>query len=298
MDYQNLVELHVHLEGAVRHETLYELLKDIAVAERVAYEFCEEMSKNNVKYVEARYSPHNFTPDQKEVSNMTALEEAVKAVTRGFTKGELDFGVKARSILCGLNGTDGVIDVLQLSKTFKNDGVVGIDMATKQGSEITEEILLDPKAIYVYEEAKKCGIHRTLHAGETGGPDMIVRALDVFHTERIGHGYHVLDDNKIYNRCLKEKIHFECCPWSSLLTGSLCKTIIKHPIVRFAEDDVNFSINSDDPTVTGFWILDDYKLVQSWGISENSLKQANNNAAENCFLPEHEKAQLIKLIKK
>ncbi|XP_022194270.2 adenosine deaminase isoform X1 [Nilaparvata lugens] len=340
---QKRVELHVHLDGAIRHGTIYDLmrkndmklpgdgsfealskaltvtepidlanflkpfgiyiqaLKSLEAAERVAYEFSEEMSKNKVAYAEARYCPHNFLPEnQKEVSKSTGLKQVVEAVTRGFTRGEEDFGAKVRSILVGFNGEDSVDDVLKLAHYFKGEGVVGIDMATKQNLGYNpEEVKLNSQAICCYEEARKCGIHRTLHAGESGGPEMVQRALEIFHAERIGHGYHTVEDEKLFQNCLKDRVHFETCPHSSILTGAVkLNDHKKHPIIRFAENDANFSISSDDPTVINKWVDSDYQLLQEWGLNSHHFKKANLNAAEACFLPQDEKAQLVETMKK
>lgn len=59
----------------------------------------------------------------------TELSEVVRAVNRGFERGENDFGVKAQSILCALNGTNTIRDVFELCKKFKGEGVVGLDLA-------------------------------------------------------------------------------------------------------------------------------------------------------------------------
>lgn len=61
---------------------------------------------------------------------------------------------------------------------------------------------------------------------------MVKRAIELYGAERIGHGYRVLEDEKIYNETVKAGIHLECCPWSSFLTGAVPMGVKKHPIVR------------------------------------------------------------------
>ncbi|XP_049774829.1 adenosine deaminase-like [Schistocerca gregaria] len=337
------VELHVHLDGSVRHETLWELAKkknmklpgngtfeelqdalviknpvdlthflqpfliftqyiagDLDAIERIAYEFCEDEAKNGVAYVEARYCPHFWLGTTDFHGKLKELGEVVSAVNRGFQRGENDFGVKANTILSALNGTGTIKDIVELCKKFKGDGVVGLDIAMNANdkSETYVEVPLNQEEIGAYEEARKSGIHRTLHAGEAGGAEMVQRALDVYHTERVGHGYRVVENEAIYSSCKERRVHFETCPWSSYLTGTVPLGVRKHPIVRFAEDGVNFSLNSDDPTLTGRTLRDDYALAASWGLTEAHAIRANLNAAHACFLPDNEKAQLIKKIYK
>jgi len=147
--------------------------------------------------------------------------------------------------------------------------------------------------VEVFQSAANLGIHRTVHAGETGSAEMVKRAIELYHAERIGHGYHVLEDEAVYRTVLDQGIHLENCPWSSYLTGSVPLSTPKHPVVQFAEDEANFSISTDDPMVTGHELQGDYNLVHYWGLTEARLIRANLNAARSCFLPKEEKDELI-----
>ena len=84
----------------------------------------------------------------------------------------------------------------------------------------------------MFNEAKEKGIHRTVHAGEVGPAKCVQQALDLLHAERIGHGYRVLEDEKLYQRCLRDKVHFEVCPTSSLLTGAQPLGYFYHAVCR------------------------------------------------------------------
>lgn len=99
----------------------------------------------------------------------------------------------------------------------------------------TESFSMEKDAIELFEKATKHGIRRTVHAGESGGAEQVTNAVDILHAERIGHGYRIVSDQKIYNRIKDEKIHLECCPWSSLLTGSISVSEHPHPIVKYAD---------------------------------------------------------------
>ena len=115
--------------------------------------------------------------------------------------------------------------------------------------------------------------------------------------ERIGHGYHALDDPAVYERCRKENVHFEVCPTSSIMTGAVSvgdASSLRHPVIRFAQDNVNFSISTDDPTVTGTYLQHEIELVRSWGLTETHLTRSMFNAARSSFLPEDEKKDLLK----
>ena len=82
------------------------------------------------------------------------------------------------------------------------------------------------------QEAKEIGIHRTVHAGEVGPAKCVQQALDILHAQRIGHGYRVLEDEELYQRCLRDRVHFETCPTSSVLTGAQPLSFFYHAIAR------------------------------------------------------------------
>lgn len=90
----------------------------------------------------------------------------------------------------------------------------------------------DKEAIGIFDRAQKLGIRRTVHSGESGPAAQVKFALDTLHAERIGHGYRLCTDQGLYQRIKKDQIHLECCPWSSILTGSISPFDIPHPIVK------------------------------------------------------------------
>ncbi|GBM80389.1 Adenosine deaminase [Araneus ventricosus] len=141
--------------------------------------------------------------------------------------------------------------------------------------------------------AYRLGVHRTVHAGEDGPADQVRFALEQLFAERIGHGYHVVEDDALYHRCLDMDVHFEACPNSSLLTGAVKDRTVKHPIVRYAEDGANFSINRDDSALIQKTLDDDYELLRSLGLNDLHFARANFNAARSAFLPDDEKQTLI-----
>ncbi|CAG0882784.1 unnamed protein product [Cyprideis torosa] len=341
------VELHCHLDGSVRHETLWELLKikkkplpgngtfrsfeealvidqpvnldfflskfmffvhaiegDVAAMERVAYEFTEDAALSGLLYFETRTSPHFLWPsaihnNADKAERMDHLRRGIRAILRGLLRGEKEFGIKGRLILSCIRLFPGwSMDVVELCDEFRHQGVVGIDVAGVERLPCGATNWWDSEIKLAFQRAKELGIHRTVHAGEDGPGLNIEMSLNHLYAERIGHGYNVLDDAEIYERVRRERVHLECCPYSSILTGSVSRTVSKHPIVRFAEDNVNFSINRDDTTLTFSTIQDEYNLVQEWGLTEAHIVKANWNALEASFLPEEEKACLRKRLER
>uniref|UniRef100_A0AC35FBC6 Adenosine deaminase n=1 Tax=Panagrolaimus sp. PS1159 TaxID=55785 RepID=A0AC35FBC6_9BILA len=332
------IELHLHLDGAVRHSTIFELAKkkkidlhgaksvedvkkllvthepanlakvlaafdiflpviknDASALERIAYETCEDQSKAGVIYFEGRYSPHLLC-DSDNGDKLTP-QNVIEAIYRGFCRGEKDFGVKARSILCCISGYEHFAnEILELATNLKECGVVGIDVA---GCSKGADEQYGPGIVNMFKEAATRGIHRTVHAGESGTSKSVVHAIVEMKSERIGHGYRITNDAESYQKyAIKEQIHFEACPYSSVMTGSVPLNWPKHPLKKWENDGVNFSISTDDPTCFDNTVVTELRLAKNEiGLSLEQLKKCQLNAAKSCFLPENEKEEIIQRIK-
>ncbi len=94
-------------------------------------------------------------------------------------------------------------DIVALADRYMSRGVVGIDIA---GNEL---LPLDQKHIDGFRAARELGLHVTVHAGESGPAANVKQAIEVLGAERIGHGYHVVDDEEIYKLAKESKVHFE-----------------------------------------------------------------------------------------
>lgn len=324
------VELHLHLDGSVRFETIWDLahkksinlgvsslsalkwrlqkvesssLKDfldrfqifmptfsgdLEAIERIAYELCEDQAKEGVAYFEARYSPQLLAPNGSPVT--PAL--VVQAVSKGLQRGESDFGLKARSILAIVNSDEEwAIECVKLCEMYQSLGIVGIDIAKDE----TQSPGYTPGEVRAFQRAKQLGIPRTAHAGESGPYTTVRKAMEELHCDRVGHGYRVFQDptGQTYDMARNQNLHFEVCPYSSVLTGGCPLSTTKHSIVRFAEDQANFSISKDDSTITGSTLDDEYTYLRQLGLTEAHLVRANINAARSCFLPKAEKDDLL-----
>nr|XP_006814765.1 PREDICTED: adenosine deaminase-like [Saccoglossus kowalevskii] len=324
------VELHCHLDGSIRVSSLYELAKkrgspygqkpfeefknDVTYTEignltkflktfkifipwivgdrefikRMAYELCEDKANQGVAYIEMRYCPHFFASakvaELKRVDGDLTPHGVVQCVNEGLKEGCKDFGITAKSILCCMRGFSAWSpQIIELCKEFHNDTVVGIDLAGDEDLPLTDE-------------AVRCGIHRTVHAGESGPSAHVKTAIDVMKAERIGHGYHVLEDEKLYERVLEDQIHFEVCPMSSYyLSSAGTENFRKHPAVRFAKDNLNFSFNTDDESIFETSLPNEFNVgYNKMGLSEAVLTKLVFNAARSSFLPENEKLDLIR----
>ncbi|KAG8447059.1 hypothetical protein GDO86_014490, partial [Hymenochirus boettgeri] len=311
------VELHIHLDGSIRPETILYFAKkkqlhlpgietiedlrrkiectkagslteflskfafympivagDREAVRRIAYEFVEMESKQGVIYVEVRYSPQLFANckvdpipwGQKEGD--LSPDEVVDLVNHGLKEGEKDFNIKVKSILCCLRHMPGwSFDVVELCKKYHHNTVVGIDLAGDEG----------------------------LKSETYPGHLKAFKAVNLLKAERIGHGYHTIEDPELYSRLLKMDMHFEMCPWCSYITGACDADFTKHPLIQFLKDEANCSISCDGPLPNGKTLENDYVIAQKYmGFAEEDFMRVNINAARSCFLPEDEKQILLK----
>ena len=324
---KSLVQLHIHLDGAVRVNTLFEVLKqrgvdvgvsdvetlrkrmspqpgvsllevlkpfgmiadilggDIAALRRIGREFVEDQAEEGVIYVETRYSPHllmgpagSLTAEQVTDAIISGLEDGCKAIP----------GITVKSILCGMRDhPEWTEECVDLITAFKSRGAVGLDIAGDDNCGTYEEHQS------AYLRAEKLGIHRTVHAGEAGPAAHVQKALDVLHAERIGHGYATVTDNALLQRCIRERVHFEMCPISSVLTGSSPQ--YDNPVRQIAVSGATFGINTDDPLIFASKLHYDYEFSSLvLGIPQQLLVMSNFMALEAAFITDAEKSVLKK----
>ena len=175
--------------------------------------------------------------------------------------------MKVRSILCCLHHQPNwSLEVVELCPKYQQT-VVAIDLA---GDETIKGSSVFPGHVKADEEAVRRGIHRTVHAGEVGLAEVVQEAVDALKTERLGHGYHTLEDEALYARLRQENMHFEICPRSSYLTGAW-KSDTEHTVVRLKNDQANYSLNTDDPLIFKSTLDTNYQMTkQGWTLPRRS----------------------------
>ena len=212
------------------------------------------------------------------------------------------------------------MDIVDLADRYRSAGVVGIDLA---GDEHNYPIA---PHIAAFKRAVELGIHRTIHAGETGSSESVRQAIEDCHAERIGHGYAIIDDRTVYDLIQARDIHLECCLTSPIQTNAIGKYIpqdgqkeekhlmlhghetktrlhshikskkeVWHPIHHFARDNLNFSLSCDDPSVSQITIEHEYEhALADLKLSPAQLTRCVFNAARSTFLNGEERKLLIR----
>lgn len=328
MDYKALpkIDLHCHLDGSVRPETLFELAKernipvtdletlrasliapedcpsldeylkrfDMAKAvmqdqesiERITYELFEDAANENVKYMEVRFGP--LLHLDKELT----LDQIIQSVIKGMNRAESSLDIHGGIILSVLRTMpkDRIEELLMVGANYLEQGVVGFDLAS---SEI-ENFCYDFKT-YV-DKAKALGYHITVHAGETGIGQNVYDAVELLGAERIGHGIHIASHQSAYDIVKDRRVVLETCPSSNVQTKAV-SSMREHPFDDFYQDALKVSINTDNRTVSNTTMTREIqRVVETFNYDMEDYKVIYKNSVYRAFTTNEIKAKLLSYI--
>lgn len=265
--------------------TLRQFYRSVEIIERITYEIIEDAARDNVKYMELRFTP-------KALCNITELklEEVVPLVCNVGNIAARDFGIDVRYIV-SMNRHEPVDlgeHVLRAGIRNIDKGVVGIDLA---GDESNYDGL---EFRSLFQRAKAAGLGITIHAGEWGGVESIWNAIGNLGADRVGHGVALLEDPAIMQIVIDRGISLEVCPTSNYLSGVIDK-MSDHPLALLTQKGVLTTINTDDPLICNVNLTEEIvATMQALDLSLNDVKQYQIRAAEVSFLPSDERAKLVK----
>jgi len=311
------VELHLHLEGAIPHEALWQLIQkygsdpavpDIEALQRrfqyrdfphfietwvwknqflreyedftlIAEAVAKNLAGQNIKYAEMFYSPLPFLQQGLETRKLT------EAICTGLGR------VKQieTALIMDFSRDSGVPDAeknLGAVMELKKLGVIGVGLG---GSEQKY-----PPELYtkIYEKARLMGFHTGAHAGEAAGPQSIWGAVRSLKVERIGHGTRAIEDETLMRYLAEKQIPLECCPLSNVCTG-VVKSIDFHPVKIFFDAGLLVTINTDDPAMFGNSLAQEYQLLEErLGFSRDEVRKLILNGVKASWLSTGRKKQL------
>ncbi len=313
-------ELHLHLEGSIEPHTLLELkrhhgisssLKDVEALytytdftsflmafkavtedlrtaedyELITYDLMRRLKEENVVHAEVYVSVGVCLWRKQD------FEAIFEGLDRGRGRGEKDFGVSLLWIFDAVRqfGADAAKKVFELAVGYRDRHVIGIGIGG-------DELKAPPEVfreVYAYAESK--GLRLTAHAGETAGPDSVWGALNL-HAERIGHGLTAIQDAELVEELAHRQIPIEICITSNLRTGA-CNSLAEHPVREYFDHGVMINLNSDDPTMFGTSLLNEYQIAQdNFGFTDEHLREIARNSFEASFLPPEKKLQFLNLL--
>lgn len=324
-----LTDLHRHLDGNVRIQTILDLGKQFGMelpghdieslrphvqiieAEPTLVAFlakldwgcavlgdldaCRRIAYENVEdalKAQIDYAELRFSPYYMAMKHKLPVAGVVEAVVDGVQAGCRDFGVKTNliGIMSRSFGTDACQQELDGLLTQKQH-LVGIDLA---GDELGQ-----PGELFVphFKQVRDAGLRVTIHAGEAAGAPSMWQAINELGAERIGHGVKAIDDPKLMDFLVEKRIGIESCLTSNIQTSTV-ETLKQHPIKAFLEHGILASLNTDDPAVEGIELPHEYEVAApEAGLSAEQIRQAQINGLEIAFLSDSDKEELRNKVK-
>jgi adenosine deaminase len=325
------VDLHRHLEGSLRVDTLMEIAhkhsltlpmsimrldrmvqvqkgepftfenflakfnvlrlfyRSPEVITRVTYEAIEDAAKDNVRYLELR-----FTPVALSRAERFPLSEVVDWVCETAREAAKKLGITVR-LIASVNRHEApelAEQVAWIVAERLDKGIVGLDLAGNEA-----QFPADP-FIGIFNEARQAGLKMTIHAGEWAGAQNVRNAIEQFNAGRIGHGVRVMEDDYVVSLARDRGTVFEVCITSNYQTG-VVPELKQHPFKRMLDAGLNVTLDSDDPSISQITLSSEYKLaIEQLGLTVPILKQRIMAAAQASFLPEPEHAKLVDRLRK
>lgn len=312
------VELHLHLEGAIPLDALWALIGKYggdpevpdraALRHRFAYRdfphflevwnwknrylrepedfvwiaeaFAESLVAQNIRYVEAFYSPSDFA------SHGLTAQEITTAIRAGLDRVASVEVALIADLVRNRGPVHGMRNLLEVAEVT-DQGVIGIGIG---GAE--HDFPPEPFAP-VYERARELGFHTTAHAGEAAGPESVWGALRSLHAERIGHGTRAIEDPDLVSYLAAEQVPLELCPVSNVCTG-VVSSLAAHPIRHYVEAGLLVTLNTDDPAMFGNRLSDEYASLETvLGLPRASVAELLRNGVRASWLPAPAKAALL-----
>ena len=143
-----------------------------------------------------------------------------------------------------------------------------------------------------YRRAREAGLRLTVHAGEFAGPESIRQAIVDLGAERIGHGVHAADDPALMDLLAERQIPIESCPTSNVQFG-VVPTYAAHPLPLFLRRGLCVTLNTDDPGISGIDLAHEYRVArEELGLSEEEIRRLQQNGLQAAFLTPAERSSL------
>ena len=314
------VELHLHIEGTLEPELMFQLAKRNNVSipfdnpdqVRDAYQFHNLQSFLDIYYQGANVLIHEqdfydltwayllkcqqdnvvhteiFFDPQTHTERGIAFEVIISGITQALNQAEQELGISSQLIMCFLRhlDEDSAFETLKQALPYK-DKIIAV------GLDSSEEGNPPEKFKHVFQEAINQGFLTVAHAGEEGPAQNISDALSLLGITRIDHGVRCVEDEDLMEQLIAKRTPLTVCPLSNTKL-KVFDTMQEHNIVELLRKGLCVTINSDDPAYFGGYMNDNFLAVaNAHPLTKNELAQFSINAVEASFISPHAKEDLI-----
>jgi adenosine deaminase len=313
-------ELHVHIEGTLEPEQMFEIAGrngvslDYASAEEVrkAYEFTDLQSFLDIYYEGTKVLLHErdfydltlaylrktwsqgvrhaeiFFDPQAHTGRGVPFDTVVSGLHRALLDGGRRLGISSRLIMCFLRhlSVEEATATLRQALPYK-EWIVGVGLDSSEVGHPPDEFGA------VFEEAREAGFRAVAHAGEEGPPEYIWQAIDDLRVARIDHGVRCMEDPRLVERLVEDRLPLTVCPLSNVELRVFA-SVSEHPLKRMLDRGLCATVNSDDPAYFGGYVADNYRAVQDGlGLGHEDFRAVAENSFRASFLDESRKRQLL-----
>ncbi len=321
-------DLHVHLDGSLRLQTILELAEQDGIelpahdrdglakvmhlgentgslveylkafdvtlrvmqTEQALYRIAYELAEDAAEE-NVRYMEVRYAP-MLHTRKGLRLTQVVEAVLDGLYEGYKDFGIQSNIIICGIRNIspESSLEMAQLAVAYKNRGVVAYDLA---GAEYDHPA---KHHIAAFKLVRQNNINVTIHAGEAYGPESIHQAIHDCGAHRIGHGCRLREDGDLLHYVNDHRIALECCPSSNVQTGAV-RDLASHPLKLYYNLGLRVTVNTDNRLITDTTVSRELWLCHAqMGLTLDDIKRIIINGFKAAFLPFHQKQSLTRKI--
>lgn len=316
-------ELHCHLDGSVRPQTLIDLAAehDVTMPRPDATALADFMTVRDARNLEdylARFEvtlsvmqsasaleriafelaedAHNegvlyletrFSPVLNIKGGLKA-HEVVEAVLKGLARAERQHGIIGRVIICALRNLEPAVSqsLSQLAVAYKDRGVVGFDLAGGEAGNPAS------KHAAAFAHARKHDLACTCHAGEGDGSASVREAVQTCCADRIGHGTRLIEDRALMDYVNDRRIPVEICITSNVQTRA-AQSYASHPVRQYFDAGLNVVLNTDNRLMSGITLTDEYEhAATQLGFTFDELSRMALNGFESAFIHQLDRVRL------
>jgi adenosine deaminase len=318
------VELHCHIEGTMRPETVVELARknglDLPTADptelyrytsldsflevfwlvqsaladrddwaRLAYESIVDGAAHGLVYRETFFTP------ARHLAGGQDLAEIVAGLAEGLEAAEKETGARAM-LIAGIDRAYGGAagrEMVERLVALCRQGSPGSERVIGVGLDSTEQGVDPAQFAEAFALAGRSGLRRTSHQGETTPPSYIRAGLDLLGSERIDHGLASMQDPELVRRLAGERIPLTVCPNSNVRIANAVPRLEDHPYRRMREAGLLATLNTDDPALTDLDLGEEYRSVMAaFGYGWDDMVAIALDGVEATWLDDSEKREL------
>jgi adenosine deaminase len=254
----------------------------------LSYGLCQRLADNGTGYADVIFNPTHWHAWHGRLGAM------LDAMDAGFKAAEQD-GLPSVGLCVSLLRTqsaDEAIELVEALRAMRHPRVVALSV---DGNEATAG-RTGSRFAAAFRRAGEYGLRRTVHAGESSGPEGVWDAVNVLGADRIDHGVRAIEDAALVRMLAERHIPLGVCPTSNLVLG-VYPSLQEHPVEKLRAAGVRVSVNTDDPALLGASLVGEYALCRhTFGWTDEITKSVAQTSIDASFASADVKAHLLQAL--